>query len=131
MADATVSVTSGRVASFLDLSAVLITVTYDATAYATATGGLPFDLYSTLQAVSPFSADIDYRDIIGFLPLGTTTEKFVVAGNTFAVGTVTDTTIPCTIRLYGTGSGEKAAFTEVDNAALTGSFKGLLLIARG
>lgn len=113
----------------LTVSAIPITVTYSATAYATATGGLPFDLFSILAASSPFSAGINYKDIIGFVPDGLTTEKFVV--DDFAIGTATSTTLPCTVRLYGTGSAEKAALTQVDDANLTGSFSGLLLVARG
>ena len=133
MADATVAITAGRVASFINLAAVPVTVAYSATTYTTASGGLPFDLFSTLAAVSPQAlgtSDINTSDIVALVPFGTTAEKFVVDGNSFAVGTVTSTTVPCTVRIYGTGSGNKAALTEVDNAALTGSFKALLIIAR-
>lgn len=130
MAAATITINGGRVVPYMDLAAALITVTYDTTAYATATGGLPFDLYGTLTQISPPSARINYSDIIGLVPLGKTVEKFVVDGNSFAVGTATSTTLPCTVRFYGTGSAEKGALTEVDDANLSGSFKALLLIAR-
>jgi hypothetical protein len=135
MADAVITSNMGTMplraaAPVLTASVIPLTVTYSATAYATASGGLPFDLFAMLQQSSPTYANINYRDIIGLLPLGTTTEKFVVDGSSFAIGTATDTTLPCTIRIYGTGGAEKAAFTEVDNANLTGSFKALLLVAR-
>lgn len=113
----------------LTLTAIPITVTYSATAYATATGGLPFDLFAFLAQSSNFDSGINYKDIIGFLPTGPTTEKFVLGA--FAIGTATSTTLPCTIRLYGTGSANLAALGEVADANLTGSFSGLLLIARG
>lgn len=113
----------------LTLTAIPITVTYSATAYATATGGLPFDLFAFLAAASNFDSGINYKDIIGFLPTGPTTEKFVLGA--FAIGTATASTLPVTIRIYGTGSANLAALSEVADANLTGSFSGLLLIARG
>lgn len=130
MADSTITVNAGRVSPYVTLAAVPITVTYSSTAYATATGGLPFDLFSTLATAGPFSAPLSYKDIVACVPLGCTAEKFVVDGNSFAVGTVTSTTVPCTVRIYGTGSGNKAALTEIDDASISGSFKALLIIAR-
>ena len=128
MADATVAVTPGRVASFLNLSAIKITVTYSATAYATATGGLPFDLFSVLATAG--AHQINSSDILGLIA-GPTTEKFVVAANTFAVGTVTDTTIPCTVRILACGANAQDPLVEISDANLTGSFTGFLLVARG
>jgi hypothetical protein len=113
----------------LTITGIPITVTYSSTAYATATGGLPFDLFAFLAAASNFDSSINYKDIIGFMPTGPTTEKFILGA--FAIGTATSTTLPCTIRIYGTGSANKAALTEVDDANLTGSFSGVLMIARG
>lgn len=112
----------------LTVTAIAITCTYSATAYATASGGLPFDLFAFLAQSSNFDSGINYKDIIGFLPTGPTTEKFVLGA--FAIGTPTSTTLPCTIRIYGTGSANLAALSEVADANLTGSFSGLLLIAR-
>lgn len=112
----------------LSVAAIPITVTYSATAYATATGGLPFDLFTILATSSPFSAGINYKDIQGFVANGPTVEKFILGA--FAIGTATSSTLPCTIRIYGTGSANKAALTEVDDANLTGSFSGFLLVAR-
>lgn len=129
MAAATVAINQGRVAPLMTVSVIPITVSYSATAYATASGGLPFDLYATLTQASPFTARINYQDIISLVPLGPTVEKFTVGA--FAVGTATASTLPCTVRLYGTGSANKAALTEVDDANLTGSFKAELHIARG
>lgn len=105
-----------------------IKVTYSATAYATATGGLPFDLFAFLATASPVWGTINYKDVIGFVPNGPTAEFFIPGG--FAIGTATATTLPCTIHLYGTGSANKAALTEVDDANLTGSFTGWLVLAR-
>lgn len=131
MAAATVTLTqTNRFVPLINLSAIPITVTYSATAYATLTGGLPFDLFSTLESCGYRSGSLNYRDIVGLVPLGKTSGKFFVDGDSFAVGTATSTTLPCTIRFYGTGASEKGALTEVDNANLTGSFKALLLVAR-
>lgn len=116
------------VSPLLTLAAIPLTVTYSATAYATATGGLPFDLFAFLAASSPFSAGINYKDIVGMISLGPTAEFFVPAQ--IVIGTATSSTLPCTVRLYGTGSANKAALTEVDDANLTGSFRALLLVAR-
>lgn len=133
MAAAVVSSSIGTLpqrAVFPLLTAALIpiTVTYSSTAYATATGGLPFDLFTTLSVSSPFSASINYKDIIGFIPDGLTAEKFVL--DDFAIGTATSSTLPCTIRLYGTGSANKAALTQIDDASITGSFAGWIVVAR-
>jgi hypothetical protein len=99
------------ISPLLTASLVPVKVTYSATAYATGSGGLPFDLFAILASSSQFSAGINYKDIVGFVANGTTAEKFVL--DSFAIGTATATTLPCTIRIYGTGSANKAALTEV------------------
>jgi hypothetical protein len=132
MADATVAYNTTLpqrgVSPLLTASLIPITVTYSSTAYATATGGLPFDLFTILASSSPFAASINYKDIVGFIPDGLTAEKFVV--DDFAIGTATSSTLPCTARLYGTGSANKAAFTQIDDASISGSFSGWLVVAR-
>jgi hypothetical protein len=132
MADAVVAynttIPQRTVSPLLTAALIPITVTYTSTTYATATGGLPFDLFTILSTSSPFAASINYKDIVGFIPDGTTTGKFIL--DAFAIGTATSTTLPCTIRIYGTGSGNKAALTEVDDAALTDAFSGWLVVAR-
>jgi hypothetical protein len=117
------------VSPLLTAALIPITVTYSATAYATATGGLPFDLFTILSASSPFSASINYKDIVGIIPASGLTEESFVLKN-FAIGTATSTTLPCTVRIFGTGSGNKAALTEVDDANLTGSFNAWVVVAR-
>lgn len=112
----------------LSVAAIPITVTYSATAYATATGGLPFDLFGILASSSSFESGINYKDILGIIPMGPTVEKFIPGA--FAIGTATTTTLPVTVRLYGTGSANLAALGEVADANLTGSFNALLLVAR-
>jgi hypothetical protein len=134
MADATIAVTAGRVSNLLDLTAFLITVTYSSTSYATASNGLPFDIAAVLNAAGP--QPVNYKDVIGLLPIGPTAEAFIIEAGTFTIGTVTGTpgaytAVPCTVQIRGTGSANKAALTEVDDAALSGSFKALLLVAKG
>jgi hypothetical protein len=128
MADATVAITSGRVSPFTNLSAVYVTVTADSTTYTTASGGLPFDLFTTLAEASPLYAGISYADIRGFIPDGLTAGEFILGD--FAVGTATSTTLPCTIRIYGSGATSKAAMVEISNGANSDSFSGWLLIDR-
>lgn len=116
------------ISSLLTPALIPIKVAYSSTAYATASGGLPFDLFALLAASGPFSGNLNYKDILGFMPNGPTAEFFIPGG--FAIGTATSTTLPCTIHLYGTGSANKAALTEVDDANLTGSFTGWIVLAR-
>jgi hypothetical protein len=132
--------TFGRIAVLGNVSAVLVTINGGGAAYATASGGLPFDLTSVLQQASPFSAPINPADVVAFIPLGLSTGGYVPGA--FVAGTPTYTagsgstvrppqtlaTFPATIRLYGAvGSGH----AEVGDGANSDSFTGLLLIARG
>ena len=126
--------------------------------YATASGGLPVDLAAVLIAgAQNDQAYINPADVVGFLPL-VSTNKFLAGA--FVVGTPTYTTnvgsgygsaaglppvgstqgfetqqtlatCPATIRLYGTGSGNAAAFAEVADGANTDVFYGFLVIATG
>lgn len=129
MSAATVSFTAGRAGVLTDLSAIYVTVTLSATAYATATGGVPFDLYSQLAVAGPIDAPIKATDIRGFLPDGLSSTCFML--DDFTVGTVTSSTVPCTIRMYGSGENAQDAFVEIDDADLTGTFSGWVLVDRG
>lgn len=124
MAAATVAVNAiGRISNHLDLSAIPLTITLTATTYATATGGAPFDLFSVLANAGP--QPINYKDVIGFLPLFATSGTaagYMPTG--LVVGTVTSTTVPATIRLMN-------GTAEVADGAVSAVLTGLLLIARG
>lgn len=124
MAAAAVSPTApgsnSRLASpMLNLSFAPITIAASATTYATASGGLPFDLFAFLATIGPLEAPISYKDIVGFI--GTSTIGYTAAQ--FAIGTPTSTTLPCTIRLWN-------GATESADAANSQTINGFLLIAR-
>jgi hypothetical protein len=119
MPAATVTVNPGRVAAFLGVSVIPVTITASSTPYATATGGLPFDLYQALKTSGPFSFPINPKDIIGFI--GTARTGYVCQG--FAVGTVTSNSVPCTVHLF-------AGTTELADGNVTQTVDGFVLIAR-
>lgn len=125
MAAATIALTAPaatqRYASpMLNLAFVPVTITGVATVYATATGGLPLDLFAFLASIGPMEAPVNYRDIVGFI--GTTNLGYV-AGQ-FALGTPTSTTLPVTVRLWN-------GATESAEAANSQVITGWLLVARG
>jgi hypothetical protein len=107
---------------FPQKGAVYIPVSIDANGatYAASTGGLPFDIYTLIQLASPFSAPINYQDIIGFVGI---TRAGYTPGQ-FAVGTVTSTTIPCTIKLWN-------GTTQFADGACTQILDGFIVIQRG
>lgn len=144
---------------FGNVSIISVTITGVSTTYTTATGGLPFDLTTALQTASAgaipsgqapnYIQTINPNDIVGVL-LGTTSTNGYLPLD-FAIGTspgptytnvpwqsdngVSATpgilaTCPCTIRLFGTGSGNAAALAEVANGANSDSFTILLYINR-
>lgn len=139
-----------------NVSVVSITVLASATTYTAASGGLPFDLTTALQTISPsalpggtapnYTQTINPNDIVGvvlsqvstngFLPL-----NFVLGAPTYtnvpwqSDNGQTDTpgilaTCPCTIALYGTGSANHAALAQVADGANSDSFTMLLCINR-
>jgi hypothetical protein len=145
---------------------LLVTINANGVAYATASGGLPIDLTAVLVqgaggqgTLNPQDqAYINPADIVGFIPLGLSTNNFLpadlVVGTptyTTAVGTgygsaaglppagstqgfETDQTLatcPATIRLFGTGSANHAAMGEVADGANSDTFTGFLVIATG
>jgi hypothetical protein len=139
-----------------DVSVASISITGVSTTYTTATGGLPFDLTTVLQTIGagaiPSGQAPNYtqtqnpNDIVGVIPYQMSTNGFLPLN--FALGTPTYTAIPwqsdngvaatpgalatcpCTIRLWGTGSGNALAFAEVGNGANSDSFNVLLYINR-
>lgn len=152
MAAATTGIgTEGRIAVFGDLAGIIVTITASSTTYATATGGLPFDLTGVLNDLAggaPFSQPyINPADVIGCFALqATATGKYwatalVVnpanatytnpAGWPFAGGTAGSIqpsqqllTCPATIRLYN-------GTTEFADGACSEVITIMLLIARG
>ena len=153
---ATVTYTGlGRTSSIATLSAISVTIGGNGASYATASGGLPFDLAALLKAAG-ITNDLDVypTDVIGFVPLNTSTNGFLPMGLTLGTptwqtqqpfGTQTSpavpalasvqapqelATYPCTIRLYSTGSADHGALHEVADGANSDSFTGLLLLNR-
>lgn len=149
MAAATVAVNANRIGvGFLDVAAVPITITLSGTPYATATGGFAFDIAALLNAVGPPESGINPNDVYYFV--GKSASNFLAAN--FALGTPTWTTppdianpgsnvkgvlatAPCTLRLFGTGSGNLAALGEIADSTpspgYTTTVSGLLLVCRG
>jgi hypothetical protein len=128
------------------VSVIPIIITATATAYATASGGLPVDLTSVLQQAAPPNLDnLHPGDIVGVYAVGTSTGGFIPGG--FVLGTPTFTakalasaqntgnkvlaTCPATIRLYGSGSGARAAFQEIADGNVTDTITLHLVVARG
>jgi hypothetical protein len=122
MADVVVSSTAvGRITPTPVPMVIPITLTAVATTYATATGGLPFDLFTFLSStVAPFAGAINPKDIIGFF--GVSTLGWVCGS--FAVGTTTSSTTPCTVRLWN-------GTTEAADGATTATISGFLMVQRG
>jgi hypothetical protein len=97
-----------------------ISIDANGATYAAASGGLPFDLFAILAAASPFSAPINYKDIVGFTGIS---RAGYVAGQ-FAIGTPTSTTLPCTMKLWN-------GTTQFTDGACTQIIDGFLKIAVG
>jgi hypothetical protein len=137
--------TFGRIATLGNLAAVLVTINGNGAAYSSAAGGLPIDLTTVLQQAQPFSAPINPADVVGFVPMGLSTNGFLPGGFIAGVPTYTNlpgasvrvpqvlATFPATVRLNGIGAAvtNHAALGEVADGANTDSFTALLLIARG
>ena len=154
----TVVVTPGRGPNpQVDVAIIEFTLTASATTYTSASGGLPFDLTAVLQTISASSMQggvapnyqqtVNPNDIVGVLGgFQLSTNGFL--GTNFALGTPTYTavpwqsdsgpdatpgilaTCPCTIRLYGTGSGNHLALGEIADGAVTDAITLLLVINR-
>lgn len=118
-----------QVAPFTTLAAIYVSIAGNSVSYTTTAGGLAFDLFTVMSQASPFSAPINPKDIVGFVPVGLTSDKYLPTG--FALGTTTSTTTPCTIKLIGTGTAGSAPLAEIADGAYTGTITGLVLIARG
>jgi hypothetical protein len=152
--------TCGRIAAYADVTVILIQVSANGAVYATASGGLPFDLTAALTGGAQ-QFDMPYfnpGDVVGLIPLGLTGDGFVVTGFATGVptytaqvgsgygsaaglppagtsqGFLTDqtlTTFPCTVRFFGTGAANHGALGEVADGASNSVFQALLFIARG
>jgi hypothetical protein len=137
----------GRIAgAYGNVSVIPVLITASATAYATASGGLPVDLTSVLQQASPWEQDfLNPGDIVGVYSTGPSTNGFVAGP--LVLGTPTYTTkalastqnpnnrvlatCPATLRLYGSGSGARAAFQEIADGSITDTITIHLIVARG
>ena len=129
---ATVSITAPlkrQVATALTPKLVPVTIAANSVSYTTTAGGLAFDLFTFLaDAKSTNGVPLDANDILGFLPKGVTSpNKYLPIGLT--MGTITDTTVPCLIKLLGTGSTTAAGYSEVADGACTESITGWVVIA--
>jgi len=123
MADATIALSpsAGRVAVCNDLAAIKAVITATATVYATASGGLPVDLFSILRTASPSqSAPINSKDVLDVR--GTT----AAGGNvhTWTAGTPTVSTAPGFVRIFN-------GATEQADGAVTTTMPVMIFIARG
>ena len=123
MADATIALAAtgaGRVSPVNDVAVIKAVITATATVYATASGGLPIDLFSILRSVSNPAAPLNSKDVIEVMGNSTLGWRAV----NWTAGTPTATTAPGTIRLWN-------GITEQTDAAVTASIPVLILIARG
>ncbi len=125
---ATVTLTNlGTIAPIVNIAAVGVSVDANSVSYATSLGGLAIDLYSVLNAATPFGSPIP--KIIGVQPLATSAPgKFVPLS--LSVGTVTTTSIPCYVRFIA-GATAATGFTEIADGACTQTVGFLVLVARG
>jgi hypothetical protein len=157
MAAATTSIgATGRGVVMSNVSVIQFTLTLSATVYATASGGIPFDLTTVLQqavageipgGIAPnYTQALNPADIVGVIPVGLTTNGFIPAS--IAVGTATFDpipwmstanasaspgalkTCPCTMRLWGTGAANAAHLAEIADGAVTDAVTILLLVNR-
>jgi hypothetical protein len=129
-----------------NVSVIPFIITATATAYATASGGLPVDLTSVLQQAAPWEMDfLNPGDIVGVYSVGPSTGGFLPGP--LILGTPTYTakplasaqnannkvlaTCPATIRLYGSGSGARAALQEIADGNVTDTITCHLVVARG
>lgn len=151
----------GRVAIMAgDVTAIPVTIGGNGVAYSSAAGGLPIDLATVLaggvalaSGAAQFSQTyINPLDVIGIVPLGSSTTGFLPTG--LVMGTATFgpaaypfsggsqnaihpvnqlLTAPATVRLVGIGAAatNHAPFGEIADGATTEAFTALLLIARG
>lgn len=128
---ATVAVkTCGRIATKATLSAIKISVDASSVSYATSLGGLAIDLFNMLAVAGPMSATPNEGDIIGILPLSRSSPGGFLPLS-LTVGTKTSTTLPCFVKLIGTGSTTSAGLNEIADGACTQTFDAYILVAAG
>jgi hypothetical protein len=122
--------TTGRIATVANLAVVKVSVDANSVSYATSLGGLAIDLYNMQQVAGPPEATINANDIVGILPLSQSTPGGFWPTN-LAVGTQTSTTLPCYVKLIGTGSANSAGYGEIVDGACTQVFTAFIVLARG
>ncbi len=128
---ATVTVkTTGRIGTFVGLTAIKVTVDANSVSYATSLGGLAIDLFNALSVAGTPSVVPNGLDIIGILPLTVTAPGFFLPTN-LQVGTITSTTIPCYVKLAATGSANSVGLGEIADGVCTQTFTAYVLMARG
>jgi len=120
--------TVGRIATLATLSAIKVTLDANSVSYTTTGGGLALDLYAALQAAGPVYAPENGADILGVLATDRTSGGFIPFGLT--VGTITSTTVPCTVRFIA-GATAATGFTEIADGVCTQTVSMLILVARG
>jgi hypothetical protein len=125
--------------STIELSIVLSSTHY------TAGTGIPFDIAAALNsALGNQESPVNAADIIPY-QIGMSTGGFFLSQ--FAVGTptyntntdassarsqnITYATCPCTIKMFGTGSAQYAALSEIQTADISGTLNFSLKVVRG
>lgn len=145
MAAATVSVTkAGRAGGLGGVSVIQLSIVFSGTTYTNGTG-IAFDLATALNNVLGNLEDpVNVNDVLNY-QLGLTTGGYLATQ--FTVGTATFTTntdsssarsqnisyatCPCTVKLFGTGSGNQAALAEIATGTVTDTLNIALLVSRG
>lgn len=159
MSAATLTIgTIGRGIQFGNLSGILVTVTGVSTTYATASGGLPFDLVTILQNAAPagwnapnYTQAINVQDVVGLLPIQLSTAGYLPMQLVVAISSCTYsavpwesntggpantpgilTSAPTTLRLIGIGAAatNHAAFGETADGSNSDVVTFLLLVMR-
>jgi len=122
MADATIALataSAGRISPVNTVAVIKAVITATATVYATATGGLPIDLYAILTACSNPAYPFNAKDVLEVR--GTSTLGWQAGG--WTLGTPTATTAPGTIRLWN-------SLVEAADGATTASIPVLIYLSR-
>src|SRR4051794_40054730 len=108
--------------ALINLAVIPVTITLVSTAYATATGGIPFDIAALLNSAGPFDSGVNPADVFFFLggaATGYRADQFLVGTPTY--NTTADSsfntkislaTCPCTMRLWN-------GITEIADANIT------------
>jgi hypothetical protein len=135
MADATLAAVQSRSGALVAARLLRVTVTPSATVYAATSGGLPVDLAGVLTKNAPPDAPhIRPDDVLGVLPVATSTAGFIPIGLTKGTAVYTSgvlTSAPAFIKLVGIGSASTvgSALGQVADGANSDPFDVWLIIA--